>query len=130
MVAPLLGAAVHVRLACWLPAVATTLVGAPGAVQLTVAWALPAVAVTAVGAPGVVMGMTAAEAAEVTPVPSALVAMTVNVYAVPLVNPVTVAVAAAGLPVTVALAPPGEAVATYLVMVEPPLGAAVQLTVT
>src|SRR6478735_5989329 len=46
-------------------------------------------------------GVTALDAAEAGPVPTALVADTVNVYAVPLVRPVTVAVVAGGLPLTV-----------------------------
>ena len=60
---------------------------------------LPAVAVTAVGAPGTVNGVTAALADDAREVPATLVAVTVNVYAVPLTRPVTVrldAVAAAG----------------------------------
>jgi hypothetical protein len=54
---------------------------------------LPAVPLTPVGAPGTVAGaegVTADEAADCTPVPTALIAATVNVYAVPFVNPVTV----------------------------------------
>jgi hypothetical protein len=52
-----------------------------GAVQLTTAEPLPAVAVTPVGAAGAVtaVGVTADEAAEAAPVPTALVADTVNV---------------------------------------------------
>src|SRR3954462_1720498 len=46
-------------------------------------------------------GVTAAEAAEAGPVPTALVAATVKVYVVPFVSPLTVAVVAGGLPVTV-----------------------------
>ena len=46
-------------------------------------------------------GVTAFDAAEAGPVPTALVAVTVNVYAVPLVSPLTVALVAGGLPVTV-----------------------------
>ena len=74
-----------------------------GAVQLTTAEPLPAVAVTAVGAAGAVTetGVTAGEAADEGPVPTALVAATVKVYAVPLVSPVTVAVVAGGFPLTV-----------------------------
>ena len=49
-----------------------------GAVQLTVAAALPGLATTAVGAPGMPT-VTAAEAAELGPLPSALVANTVKV---------------------------------------------------
>jgi hypothetical protein len=72
-----------------------------GAVQLTVADAFPAVAVTPLGAAGTVAGVTAEEAADSGPVPTALVAMTVNVYAVPLVRPVTAALVAGGFPLTV-----------------------------
>jgi hypothetical protein len=68
---------------------------------------LPAVALTAVGAPGVADGVTLFEAAEGAPVPMKLVAATVNVYAVPLVRPVTVAVVVVPLAV-VAMSPPGE----------------------
>ena len=75
-----------------------------GAVKDTVAWALPAVAVPIVGAPGVVAGVTMLEAAEAGLVPKALVAFTVNVYAVPLVRPVTVI----GLVVPVAVWPAEE----------------------
>ena len=57
--------------------------------------------VGAAGAVGVAVGVTAFDAAEAGPVPTALVADTLNVYAVPLVSPVTVAVVAGGLPVTV-----------------------------
>jgi hypothetical protein len=46
-------------------------------------------------------GVTAFEAADAGPVPAALVAVTLNVYAVPFVRPLTVAVVAGGLPVTV-----------------------------
>ena len=68
-----------------------------GGVQVTVAEASPAVAVPMVGAPGFVTttaGVTALEAPEGALVPSALVAVTVKVYVVPLVRPVTVADAA------------------------------------
>ena len=55
------------------------------------------------GAPGTVAGVTAADAVEAALVPVALVAVTVNVYAVPLVKPVTVI----GLEVPVAVILPG-----------------------
>jgi hypothetical protein len=65
-----------------------------GSVQVTVVWgleplAIPATltAVTPVGAVGTVAGVTLAEAAEAVLVPAALVAVTVNVYAVPLARP-------------------------------------------
>ena len=74
-----------------------------GAVQLTVADAFPAPAVTPVGVPGAVAGagVTEFEDAEEGPVPMALVAVTLNVYVVPFVSPLTVAVVAGGFPVTV-----------------------------
>ncbi len=50
-----------------------------GGVQLTVAWPIPAVAVTLVGAPGRAAGVTALEGAEVGLVPTALVAVTVKI---------------------------------------------------
>ena len=82
-----------------------------GLAKLTVALASPAVALTAVGDPGTVAGAdgtTMLEAAEAGPVPKALVAVTVKVYAVAFVRPVTVmgepapeAVMPSGLEVTV-----------------------------
>ena len=81
-----------------------------GGVKATEAVELPAVAAPMVGAPGTVapvVGVTLFEAAEAAPVPIALIATTVNVYAVPLVRPVTVI----GEPVLVAVNPPGEDVA-------------------
>jgi hypothetical protein len=50
----------------------------------------PSVAITEAGAPGGAAGTAAPEAAEATDVPSAFVAVTVNVYEVPLVRPATV----------------------------------------
>jgi hypothetical protein len=61
-----------------------------GAVKLTVAWPLLATAVTLVGAPGAPDGTTELLVEDATLVPTPLVAVTVNVYVVPLVNPVTV----------------------------------------
>jgi hypothetical protein len=61
-------------------------------------WPLPAVPLTLVGAVGTVAGaegVTADDAADCTPVPTALIAATVNVYAVPFDNPVTVKFVAA-----------------------------------
>ncbi len=80
-----------------------------GAVQLTVAWPLPGTAVTAVGAPGAVpaaVGVTGVDAADDGPVPMALVAVTVNVYAVPLVSPVT----STDVPLAGVVTPPGDLV--------------------
>ena len=61
-----------------------------GAAHDTVACVLPAVAVTPVGAPGAVAGVTAVEGEDALLVPRLLVAVTVKVYAVPLASPVTV----------------------------------------
>ena len=59
---------------------------------------LPEVPATLVGAPGTVRGVTADDAVETVPVPAALVALTLNVYGVPLVKPVTVALAVVEVP--------------------------------
>jgi len=99
----------------------------PGAVHDTVAEVseVVATALTPVGAPGAVAGVAAADAVEAAPVPTPLVAVTVNVYGVPLVRPVTVQPVVA----VVQVKPPGDEVAVYPVMVDPPLEAgAVQLT--
>ena len=77
---------------------------AAGAVQLTVADALPRLAVTPVGASGTATGVTAFDDADAGPVPALLVAVTVKVYGVPLVSPVTVA--ESEVPLTVATWPP------------------------
>lgn len=52
---------------------------APGAVKLTTAWPSPATAATPLGVPGTPAGVTAVEAADDAPVPTELVAATVNV---------------------------------------------------
>src|SRR5215212_1695958 len=68
-----------------------------GAVQVTLAWVVPPVAATfcgAEGAPGVVLGVAAFEAADAAPVPTELVAVTVNVYVAPLVRPFTMTLVA------------------------------------
>jgi hypothetical protein len=61
----------------------------PGAVKLTDALALPAVAPPIVGAPGTLTGVTLLDADDAAPVPTPLVAVTVKLYAVPLVSPLT-----------------------------------------
>src|SRR5436305_6632269 len=81
---------------------------------------------------GLLVGVTAAEAAEAGPVPMALVADTVNVYAVPLVRPATATEVAGGLPPTrvgACAVPPTYGVTVYEVIGLPPLAGAVQLTV-
>jgi hypothetical protein len=68
---------------------------------------LPPVAATLVGVPGAVIGgVTADDALEALPVPTELVAVTVKVYAVPLVSPITVI----GEDVPLAVKLPGEEV--------------------
>jgi hypothetical protein len=74
-----------------------------GAVKLTVAVLFPAAAVPIAGAPGTVAGVTLMDAADGAPVPTLLVAVTVKVYGVPLVNPLT----GRGLLAPVAVFPPG-----------------------
>ena len=88
-----------------------------GASQETTAAVLRAVAVTPVGAVGIVLGVTAELAGDAGEVPTALAAVTVNVYAVPLVRPVTVAVV---IPVVATVMPPGAAVTVYPVIADPP----------
>jgi hypothetical protein len=65
----------------------------------------------------VAAGVTDALAADAAPVPTAFVAVTVNVYAVPLLKPVTVS----GLDAPDAVKPPGLDVTVKLVIAEPPL---------
>jgi len=100
------------------------MIGAPplsaGGVQLSVIDVGVAVPpVRPVGAPGVVAGVTAAEAADGGEVPTALVAVTVNVYAVPLVKPDTVELTpAVVIPVHAGHA--GDDAIVYPVIAEPP----------
>ena len=98
-----------------------------GAVKLTVALPLPPLAEILVGTPGAIAaGVTADDALEAVPVATELVAMTVKVYAVPLVRPVTVI----GEEEPVAVRPPGEEVTVYPVIADPPVFVgAVKLTV-
>jgi hypothetical protein len=87
-----------------------------GAVNATVAVVDPvAVAVPIVGAPGTVNVVTELLAAEAALLPAALVAYTVNVYAVPVVKPETVIVPEPDCD-TVPVAPPGLATAVYEVI--------------
>ena len=79
-----------------------------GGVKLTEILPLPATTAPIVGAFGTVAGVTELESDEAAPVPTALVAVTVNVYATPFVRLVTVnglatplIVPPAGLDVTV-----------------------------
>lgn len=76
-----------------------------GAVNVIVAWPLPAVAAeTVCGAPGTPLpGVTLGDGTEAGPAPIKLLAVTVKVYAVPLVSPVTTS----GLPGPDVVMPPG-----------------------
>jgi hypothetical protein len=77
-----------------------------GGAKATDACPLPGVAVPMVGVPGTVAAVTEFEDAEAALVPTALVAVTVKVYAVPLVSPVTMM----GEDAPVAVMPPGDEV--------------------
>jgi hypothetical protein len=80
--------------------------------------------------PGWAAGVTGAEAADAGPAPTALVAVTVNVYAVPLVSPLTVAEVDEPLAVVVACAVlPMYGVTVYEVIGLPPSPGAAQVTV-
>ena len=78
-----------------------------GVFQLTVACAFPATALVPVGAPGTVRGVTALDALLGDPVPALLAAVTVNVYEVPLLRPVTMQ---DSVPLVRHVEPPGLAV--------------------
>jgi hypothetical protein len=99
-----------------------------GAVHETLAAVFPAVAVTPVGVAGTVAGVTGVDAADSGLVPMLLVAVTVKVYAVPLVRPVTTLdVPVAGT--AVCATPAINGVTEYAVMGLPPSDGAVQVTV-
>jgi hypothetical protein len=88
-----------------------------GAVNEIVAEPFPAVAETPVGAPGALVGTTALLGLDDALVPIAFVAVTENVYVVPLTSPVTVI----GEPLLEAVKPPVLEVAVYVVIADPPL---------
>src|SRR5258708_27611169 len=99
-----------------------------GASQLNITWLFPGVTSRPAGAPGTVAGVTELDGDEAGPVPTALVAVTVKVYLVPLVRPLTVALVA--VPLALAVIPPGDEVTVYPVIGDPPLDAgATQVTV-
>jgi hypothetical protein len=80
-----------------------------------------AVPVTPVGAPGAVRGIvTGADGADAVPAPAAFVATTVKVYVTPRVSPSTVQNASGGDALDVHIDPPGDEVAVYDVIGEPP----------
>ncbi len=73
-----------------------------GGLKVIVAWPFPAVTVPMVGASGTVAGITELLVPDEVLVPIALLAVTVKVYVVPLVSPVTVI----GEPPPLAVKPP------------------------
>ena len=75
------------------------------------------VPVTPVGAPGTVRGVIADDGVEAGPSPLGFRATTVNVYAVPFVRPVIPHVVK---PLVEHVRPPGDEVATYVVIAIPP----------
>ena len=86
----------------------------PGVVHATLTEVVPVIAaVPIVGAPGAVAGtgVTEFDAADATDVPRLFVAVTVNVYAVPVVKPVTVIALLHVAEVNVPVMPPGLDVA-------------------
>jgi hypothetical protein len=92
-----------------------------------------AVPTTPVGVPGASAGIAAADAADGAPVPITLVAVTVNVYEIPRVSPLTETPAVAGVPVDVSpvqLPQLGVGVTWYCVIVAPLPAGAVQATLT
>src|SRR5512141_387476 len=81
------------------------------------------------GAPGAVAGVTELLGADAMPAPAILLATTVNVYAVPLVKPVTIWLNPV-VPALLSVPPAGLEVTVYPVMALPPLLAgAVKVTV-
>src|SRR5258708_31537679 len=90
-----------------------------GASQLNITWLFPGVTSRPAGAPGTVAGVTELDGDEAGPVPTALVAVTVKVYLVPLVRPLTVALVA--VPLALAGIPPGREVPAYSAVWGPPL---------
>ena len=91
-----------------------------GARKLTVIVALPATAWTLRGAEGAVSHATPEDGLLAALSPAAFVAITVNVYVTPFVNPVRTISVASG-PDTVPVIPPGEDVAVYDNIADPPL---------
>jgi len=85
------------------------------------------VAPTPLGAPGTADGTATADASEAVLVPALFVAVTVNVYAVPFVRPVTVHVVRVVAP---QVAPPGAAVTRYPLTAAPPVSAGAVHTTT
>ena len=79
-----------------------SVMGSPFAVapeKLTCAEVFPGMAVTVVGAPGTPAGVTLFDTPDAEPVPTAFVAVTVNVYGVPFASPLTVIGLVAPVPV-------------------------------
>lgn len=94
-----------------------------GALHVRRTWVLPAVVVTAVGAPGTVRGVTALDGEDANEFPAAFIAVTVKVYAVPLVSPVNVQVSALTLVQPTGAETNGDEVTVYPVIAAPPFDA-------
>src|SRR3954452_14603712 len=88
-----------------------------GADQETATELFAGVPITPVGAPGTVRGVIADDWVDAGPSPLAFRATTVNVYAVPFVRPVIPHVVK---PLVAQVRPPGDDVATYVVIALPP----------
>ena len=100
----------------------------PGAVQLTTEEALATVPETLVGAPGTVLGVTGVDVPG-SELPVALIAITENVYAVPLVKPVNVQERLVVFVHDAGAVTAGDEVTVYPVIALPPFDpGAVQLT--
>jgi hypothetical protein len=99
------------------PVIAEPFEDADAVQDTTVCELAPLEAVTPVGADGVVYGVAGADAAEDDEVPAEFVAVTVKVYAVPFVRPVTVQESVAVVQVN----EPGLEVTVYEEIVLPPV---------
>ena len=92
-----------------------------GAIQEIKACELSGVALTEVGAPGIVRGVIAADAVDERELPASLIATTVKVYEVPLLNPEKVQLKLVVLVQSAGAAIAGEEVTVYPVIADPPL---------
>jgi hypothetical protein len=97
-----------------------------GGSKVTVALPLDVAISVIAGAPGGPTGIVLDDADDAGPVPTAFVAVTDTVYAVPLARPVMVS----GLVTPEVVAPPGDALAVYDVIGEPFDGGGVNATVS
>ena len=92
-----------------------------GAFQVTVASAFPGVALTLVGAPGIVRGVMDVDSTDAGELPAAFTAITVKVYAVPLLNPEKVHERFKVFVQSAGAVTAGDEVTKYPVILAPPL---------